>query len=213
MSALASVEQAPPRRGPERRFAGAWFDSIVREAYDPERPGRPRLKWAAAKIGCSVEPIYMRAMELGLARPQQRQTWSAEEEEILRRNAHLVAKTIVQRLRDAGYRRSVAAVTAHRALVVGPAAVAREDSGLVSANQLARLLGVGSIRVSQWARAGYIKGSRVEGAGTHDEWRFARKDIRRFIIDHVGKLKLGRIDRFWLIDILCPRRAAAADEA
>jgi hypothetical protein len=193
----------------ERTFDGPFFDALVREAYDKSKHRKPAVRKAAERAGCAKITVYKRAIELGLVQPSKRQLWDNPDEiGIVTSNAHLSAKTIVRKLKQAGFHRGESAVFAARIRFAGYSEDAKLDADVTTANQLAALLGTASIVVSKWARAGLIKGKRVEGRGLHGEWNFRSRDIRDFIIAHTAHVNFAHVDKFWLVDILCPTTGA-----
>jgi hypothetical protein len=185
-----------------RQFSGPFFDSAVRDAYDRSKHKKPAVAAAAKRMGCSKITIYKRAVELGLIHVRPRKVWSEPEKAILRANAHLCARTIHRKLKQAGYDRSDTAIYAARVKFVGAVDDIRLDADITTGYQLAHFLGTTSIVVSKWARQGLIAGKKVDGKGTHGEWHFRSRDIREFLVTYTAHVNFAHADKFWLVDIL-----------
>jgi hypothetical protein len=182
------------------------IEAVARECYSG-RHKRPPLTAAAKKHGIPRHQIAKAAARLGLSTPKTNRRWSDEESAIMRRAAHLSDPVIQQRLKSAGYSRSLAAIGMWRKRHIGTREDARLDAGCCTARKLAELMGVTDRAVGYWVRQGWLRAQRLEGSGRENGFLIIKDaDIREFIVGYTAHVHLHLVDKFWLIDILCPQK-------
>jgi len=129
--------------------------------------------------------------------------WRQEELAILEKNADKPALRIHKIMLTHGYRRSVEGIIQERK---------RKGMTLTNAERytlqgLARILQVSEPKVRGWIRDGLLKATRPGTGRTEqqggDYYAIAPKDIRNFIVENTSKLDFCKIDKYWLVDILC----------
>ena len=83
-----------------------------------------------------------------------------------------------------------------------------------SANELAECLGVTAGDVCSWIKRGLLeakprKDSNAAGNGEHP-WLIRGKAVKAFVVDHTSLVRLGRVDKYWFVDL--PANAVADSE-
>jgi hypothetical protein len=192
-------------------------DAAIRHVYavSDYASRRRRMAEAKKKTGLDKGQIYYRATVLGCVTPRKRSFyWTDEEIEILAKFSHETPQNIRLRLMQAGYPpRTAGAIGQARLKKLDGAIQARADAGWYSGNGVAEILGVTSNTVCLWVRKGWLRAER-SGIKTRDgdteKYNISVDYLREFIINYTAHVDLARMDKFLLIDILCPRGAKAA---
>ena len=182
--------------------------------WTPERDGQLRRVYSGGRFNQGVlkrlaqqwrvpdwVPGY-RARQLGLARIRESEgvRWRDEELAILERGAHLTSRAISRRLRGGGFRRSENAVQVKRLELR-----LRERRGY-SAHELGQLMGVTAGMICDWIRRGMLEAKpRLDhnGAGNGEHpWLIRPGAVKRLVRDHTSLLRLGRVDKYWFVDLM-----------
>jgi|SRR5579871_5018855 len=176
-------------------------DSLIAEAYRAQRLGNRRaVSVASARLGWPPHAVSKRAGELGLVRIKERR-WSGEEESIIASFGHLTYTGIQQKLADAGFRRTCAAIAVKTTRL-------RIKSNLdgYSATSLALAFGVDSHKVLGWISRGLIAANRrgtcrlpAQGG---DSWWIPQREVKRFIMRYPEEVDLARVEKFWFLDLI-----------
>lgn len=126
--------------------------------------------------------------------------WTEAEDAILEEAAHLLPKQIQRYLKRAGYARSIRAIVSRR----HRHGWTTQDPDWVTAHDLAKALGIDTHVPLRWIAQGLLKPRRretVKGTVSQFHW-LHRRDIRRFIVEHVARVDIRKADKFWLVDLL-----------
>jgi hypothetical protein len=189
-----------------------WQDAIIRKIYGTQSYAQRRraLKQHLPKLAPrDRQQVYQRALQIGVVEPVKRQgPWTAAEIDIVEQNAQYRDATIAKKLQNAGFKRTVAAVHVYRNRYVTGIRQGRIDAGIYTANQVGAILGAASKTVCYWIHRGWLKATRGDQRGPHEVFQIHAKDLRHFIIHHIGYCDLSRCDKYALIDILCPEHGA-----
>ena len=161
---------------------------------------KPHTKRAAAS----------RAVRMGWAMPlyRRRMYWTQEQDDYLEANAHLSLKKLCQRFKKRGWERSVGAIQKRRMWLVGAAADARQDKGIYTVNEAAELLGMHRITIERFCRDGTLTADREPSNSPNLPgyvYRIKAKDLREFVIHYTAHVRIEKVDKFALVDLLCPR--------
>lgn len=176
-----------------------WIDAELRRFYGRARTASGELKALSQRLGRSRQWIYSRARAIGaIVGRIKPPNWLQEEDDILHAHEGKGLRAIQKRLAAAGYRRSAAAITAR--LYDHGLSARVDDPDLFTANQLASAMRVDSKQVCQWIERGWLRATR-DGSGA-SAWRIRRRDVRRFLIEHIGRWDHQRIEQYWLVEML-----------
>jgi hypothetical protein len=178
------------------------IDQLVREIYlkSPDAKTRPGIRLLAKKVGVPHWALKKRARELGLARTKEL-PWSEPELQILARYAWMSDERIRQKLKAAGYARTVTGI--HLKL---KRMRFKQDGSFYSACSLAQALGIDPHAVTRWIKSGHLKAKLRGTARTEqqngDSYLIQEKDVRRFILDHPTDIDLRKVDQLWFLDLI-----------
>lgn len=192
--------------------------------WTPEMDGVIRAEWQrvqmrsnglnaarlAKRLGVSRLQLLDRAARIGVSARYVRQPgWTEAEDELLRQLRHFSLATIREKMRAAGYQRTENAISSR----IGKLRCRLSDSDEVySANQLAALMGVSTVKVGNWIKRGELKAKpRTDTAdhrngGVADRWMISRAAVRSLLIDYTAQVDISRADKFWLVDLLAGDR-------
>lgn len=161
---------------------------------------RGELTAFAAKWKRRPDWVRSRASVLGVRAMGKKADWSQAEEEILEENAGRTTSTIQAVLKRAGYPRSVNAINCR----IYHCGFERIAVFHFSASDLAELMGVTQRTVCHWIEGGLLKARRASAAESAP-WEITAKDVRAFMMGNISRWSPGRIDAWWLVDILTGR--------
>lgn len=130
--------------------------------------------------------------------------WTPEELQTLERNAHHSPEIIQRRLRQKGFNRTIQGIVLKRKRMH---LLAGLDG--YSARQVAVGLGVDMHFVTTAIKKGEIKASvralnRTPQQGGNPYY-IREKDIKEFIVDHIHKIDIRKVDKYWLVSILADK--------
>ncbi len=119
----------------------------------------------------------------------------------MERNAHLTAHVVARKLQKAGFVRSANSVMIKRRK--------QRLNGVkrgYSAHELAECFGVTAGDVCNWIKRGLLeakprKDSNAGGNGDHP-WLIRGKAVRDFVVNHTSLVRIGRVEKFWFVDLL-----------
>lgn len=188
-------------------------DAAIKRIYETTDVVEQRRRKAryVAMTRWTGKQVYHRALQLGAIKSKVKEpNWSDAEIDFILSQSGFCVQHIRKKMIKAGFPvRTLSAIGDRLRKEAGSVKVARQDAGVYSGNEVADLLGVDSKTVSSWCRQGLLRGVYSENSyGPHHAWRIKEKDIRRFVIDHVGRVNFARCDKFWLVDLLCPQHGA-----
>jgi hypothetical protein len=182
-------------------------DALLRKEWPLVQKRQQSAARLADKMGVSITQLRLRTGYLGLRIQRlDHQPWTEEEDELLAANVHLALKTLRQRFKRAGYRRTEAALALRR----GRLQLRLQGNGnYYSGQELAALLGCSLQPILRWIRAGWLLAKprgETENAygGPGDRYLIAHKNVRKFIIDYTAHAAphLATADKVWLVDLL-----------
>lgn len=180
----------------------AEMDAAIREGYTHTHRGA--CKRLGQRFGVPAGWIKSRARKLGLTRCSGQAylaTWTAEEDAmILELQERGGAKYIWNRMRKAGYNRSMHAIE-NRIYHLGSGWKGRD---IYNATELADAMGITSKTVCKWIRIGLLKGHKENPSGLHDteepwRWMIKHKDAREFLINNVNAYRLSQVNKYWFV--------------
>ncbi len=185
-------------------------DRLIRNAYaSPEyatQRGRA-VKSLAEKLGWPRYIIRRRALAIGAVQLHRKEPpWTDAELDLLEQHAHKVPDVIARIFRKHGYARTATAISVKTKRVGLLTRQSRIDAGQYSGRELSRCMGVEGHTIKRWIEKGWLKAERQGTERTErqngDHWLIREKHIRQFLINHTAEINFGKIDKFWLIDIL-----------
>jgi hypothetical protein len=193
----------------QKYFFDDQADRAIREAYSSPELGRSAIKALERRLGIPRQIVFRRALKLGLTPRHTRQPrWSATEERLLQQHAWKAPDVIARHLRKAGFQRSATAVALHLNRTIGLTRDdARIDAGVYKANEVARLLGVDGRTLMGFIERGELPAQRFDGRsdGRAIYWLVKEKDLRNLLMNYTAHFNFGRIDKYWLVDLLSGR--------
>jgi len=167
--------------------------------------GNGEVKALAVKLGIPRWKVTKRAAQIGAYVPRVKEpNWSQLEYEVLSEHSHKSPKIIRQHLLKHGFDRTVPAI-----LLKLTRMKFRKHRDGYSAAGLARRFGIDSHTITdRWIDRKLLK---AEMRGTHrtpkqggDGYWIREKDVREFFIRHISLIDIRKVDKFWMIDVLCP---------
>jgi hypothetical protein len=192
------------RSGHPRRVwrASDEIDALIRAAW--LEPSKGYAERVAAQVGRPKWWCCRRAMILGLSQPAAKQpAWTSQEEELLASLAHLGPATIARKLTAAGYRRSPTAIKVRLKRLGISCRQARLDEGLMTATQLADVMGVDVKTVLRWIDHEDLPATRRAAAdeGRVRDYEIATFRLRGWLAGHAALVDLRKVDKFWFVDL------------
>lgn len=175
---------------------------------------RALMKTHLPNVGRDRHQVYSRALELqcmqSLKKPAE---WSEHEDELLESNAHKNAEAIQRILAKHGYHRTMVAIQNRRKRELGGYRLAKVDAGVYTANQAGEIIGASSRCVCQHIEAGRLKAKRGANHGPHVKYEIQAQDLKRFVIENTAYCDFSRVDKYALVDLLCPHGSKAGKAA
>ena len=180
------------------------IDALIRAAWlDPDKGYALR---AAAQVGRPKWWCCKRAIAMGLAQPSLRQPdWTVREDELLASLAHLSPDTIARKLKASGYTRSPTAVTVRLKRLRVSRRQAKLDEGLMSANQLAGVMGVDLKTVLRWIERETLPAVRRQATDDEDSrgnYEIATPRLRSWLAGRAALVDLRKVDKYWFFDLV-----------
>ncbi len=193
----------------EKRPVKKWsttpeIDADILDAY--AHPERGTVKDQLANMPRPYSWIKSRAMHLGCTfevyRGGKGPEWSAAELALLDKHATKHPKSIAKIFAANGYHRTPTAIGVKRKRL----RIDTVDIDHYTAHGLAQEFNCDIKTVVRWIDKGWLKASRrgterklVQGG---DMWWIKRRDVRQFVVDHVGAVDFRKVDKVWLVDLL-----------
>ncbi|MGB7721074.1 MAG: MarR family winged helix-turn-helix transcriptional regulator [Bryobacteraceae bacterium] len=177
------------------------IDESIRACFSRKYEHVGALRSAAKSTGWSTAAIVRRARELGLSHARNEAEWSTGEEELLETFAFQSPVSIQTKLnRQFGTHRTLTAIEAKRQRMN----LLNNLDGM-NLRQLAEALGVAKITVHRWLDCGRIRGlvrfPHLQEVGRH-MWFFPTPEIRRFILENLECVDLGRVEKHWFVSVV-----------
>ncbi len=205
---LLGVRKAPDKNQTHPR-AHRWTeaeDELLRKLWLDvgNRVKGHTSRWAAHKLGVTVQQARNRAAVLGLRRCRIKEAyWSDAELELLDQWLHLSPPLIRARLKKKGFHRTESAIVVQRWRRFGGLAMA---TGGYSATQLAELLGTSPRPILGWIEKKWLaatpRGDTLnETGGPGDRWIITPSAVRKFIVENPIQVT-SRVNLVWMIDLL-----------
>jgi hypothetical protein len=208
-------KMAPHRSGKKAIYTFTpHMDALIFKVYREEQPARKdrHVRKLAEAFRMPRWKITRRAREIGAYEPKLKEpVWSGEELRLLKKFAHRHPEVIQRHFKKRGFKRSVTGIILKRK---------RErmiaNLGAYSACQVALGLGVDSHAITRWIEQGLLDATKRGTARTAsqggDIWFIREKDLRKFIIENVGIIDIRKVEKFWFVDLIAHRPAAASEE-
>jgi hypothetical protein len=178
--------------------------SRLQEVYQRTPAGRDAaVVKLAREVGWPRHTLTQRAIDLGLVVPRFKEPkWSQLEVSILLMHRGQAFATLQRKLKERGFARTETAICIKcKRLEIG-----RDDPHHYSGTELAKLLGVDNKTVSTWLNDGLLyglpRGTRRTPQQGGDEWKIARRDVRKFIIAQLERIDFRKLDKYWLVELL-----------
>lgn len=179
-------------------------DAWIKKAYatNNRRERKACLTKAAAMINATPKACYYRAVAIGaianeIVKPTR--TWCKTEIEIIEDNAHLSLDRLQEILKQAGYHRSLIAISIRIRRFGAGVKQARLDAQLYNANDVAFMLGRYHNTVTSWIEKGRLKAKKN---GNNFEWEITKNDLVKFIKKYPTSINGSNADMTLLVDIL-----------
>lgn len=172
-----------------------FIDAQIRRAY--QNPRRGAIAEVSARVGRSCGYVQRRAIQLGLIGPRfKAPSWTEPEIEILRQSNHLAPEGVRDRLKRAGYHRTITAVMTKRKTLG-----LRQDRAGYSAYELAGLMGVTPAVVNRWIARGMLRAKRsaTEKGGV---WVITDRAVRDLVIQYTAEVDIRKPDKWWFVGVL-----------
>lgn len=196
---------APEAR--ERHAYGPEMDERIRAAW-PELKGRGAVIGLADRLGVPRWWLSKQAARLGLSKPHSKEPrWTEAEDALMTKvplhDPHRAALIF----REHGYSRTATAIVVRAKRLD----LSRRTHETLSARGAARILGVDDKTVTTWCIAGDIKAGRrgskrlVQQGG--DAWAIEPADLRRFIIDHIERIDIRKVEKFAFVALIATAAA------
>lgn len=201
--ALGLKPPSTARRGrPRQRWhASEEIDALIRAAW--LTPSRGFTHRVAAQVGRPKWWCCKRASQLGLAQPVlANRPWTSAEDDMVGALAHLTPTTIARRMNAAGHPRSASAVVVRLKRLGVSRRQARLDEGLLSANQLAAVMGVDLKTVLRWIEREGLPATRISRSnGVDGAYEVAVNKLRLWLPGRAALIDLRKVDRYWFFDV------------
>ncbi|MEW6490196.1 MAG: hypothetical protein AB1578_20100 [Thermodesulfobacteriota bacterium] len=207
----AREERAGNRKGKRPKWVlTPELERELRRLYaEPPRGRRPALRRLSAAWNIPRWRLGRWAAALGCYQTVRKPApWSAAELALLERNAHLGLDRLALKLRRAGYPRTHAAIK----IQLTRRHLRSEREGY-TARSVAMCFGVDPTTVVRWIRMGMLRakprGTLRTAAQGGDQWLVLEPDLRRFVLEHLGEIHLGKVDKHWFVSLLTSGRLGA----
>lgn len=182
------------------------LDRAIVLAYNSPRHGN--CKRVADQFGVEIGWVKSRARQLHLTRGLGYKTpWSPEEDAMLEElHERGGVRFIHNRMVAAGYPRSMHAIL----LRASALCLSWKNRDTYNANELGKIMGVDGKTIINWINKGVLKAHRenVSGISNREEpyhWMIHHRDVRKFLIEEVGRYSLATVDRYWYVSTLAGR--------
>lgn len=180
-------------------------EARIRELYTPPYV-RGLIAQQARDWGCQVGVITHHARKLGLAKLSWNtatKRWTAQEIQLVRKNAHRTHLEVQRALAVGGFHRSINAIEGFR-LRDGWRSRCERDEMTVgyTGMGLAQILGVEPTTVNRWIRQGLLKAHQEGGTGKGVVYRIQPPALYEFLTKHIHYWEPAKADKYWLIDVL-----------
>jgi hypothetical protein len=175
------------------------MDKEIHYTYSVNTDSKPRVINLAKKFNMPRWAVYQRALKIGaFTSSHQKKKWTKDEIKILKKNARYSPQAIMNKLKKAGYARSIASIVLKRKRM-------RFLSNLkgMSAGLCAEFLGLDLHWVLNYIRQGLLKAEVItrdrEGKANY----FIReKDLRKFIINNPDLIDLRKVEKYYFIELI-----------
>jgi len=174
----------------------------IKRTYQNRTEGSGEIKALAGRLGLPRWKVSRHAIQNGWIEKQKKEpNWTEPELRILKNNAMHCMEVIQRKLKQAGYKRSIAGILLKRKRM-------RFQSNLkgMSATQLAECLGEDIHFVRRAIKQSRLKATKRQDARTERQggstYYIKDKDIKAYIIDNVHEINMKKTDKYWLVDIL-----------
>lgn len=198
---------APVKRGGGKKFQvvpPADFEEQIRAFYQ-NADGRKKgeCNEFADRIGLPRWWVTKQAIRLGLALPHKKEPpWTAAENELMKSVPLHDPHRCAEIFRQHGFARSPTAIMVR----AKRRNISRRYRETLSATAASKILGVDGKTVTREILQGDLhatkrKTNRLSQQGG-DPWSIARADLRRYILDHLERIDLRKVEKFEFVSIV-----------
>ena len=194
-----------------------------RHDYGPEMDARIRAEWPLLKGKGAIDALAQRldvprwwlskrATRLGLSAPHRKEPpWTEVENALMRRVPLHSPEQAARIFREHGFNRTATAIVVRAKRLE----ISRRTHETLSATAAARILGIDSKTMTSWCIAGDVEAGRrgskrlVQQGG--DTWAIEPADLRRFVLDHLDRVDIRKVEKFAFVALIAAEPAAAAE--
>lgn len=148
---------------------------------------------------CTQNALLERARDLGVGRPSLRhyRKWEREELETIEELSWMSTKRLSELLKENGFKRSPLAIAS---MLKKLRCISSQDG--VTMNALKELMGIHPSKALSFIKSGKLTADRRDGDS--GRWFIKNEDIRKFVFRNLNEIELGKVDKLWFVDMLCP---------
>lgn len=189
-------------KGKKRREYPADIDDQIRDAW-PTLQGKGATNAWADKIGIPRWWLTKRATKLGLTKAWKKEPpWTQAEIDLMGKVPLHDPIKCSRIFRDHGYTRSPTAITVKAKRLD----ISRRYRETFSATAAAKILGIDAKLFTRMILTGEISAekretNRVAQQGG-DPWSIPRETLRAFVIEHLDRIDIRKVDKFSFVDLL-----------
>jgi hypothetical protein len=177
----------------------------MREAW-PGLTGRGDItRFAEQTLKLPKWWVLKQAVKLGLGATLQKKEppWTAAENELMARVPLHSPEVAARIFREHGFNRTPTAIMVKAKRLN----LSRRYKVTMSATAVAKILGCDTKTVGCWCAAGEIKAVRREESKRLPQqggapWSIERADLRQFVIDHIERIDIRKVDKLAFVDLL-----------
>lgn len=188
------------------------IDAVITRGYQGNRP-HGFVGALAKSIERPTWWVSGRAADLGLIAPPSATRWTQDEKDFVEARPLTSAGTLAKMMRKRGWKRAPSAIAWMRSHGI----IARDDPAIFTAADLARAMGVDTSIVTKWVKAGWLhatpRGTNRTDAQGGDTYIIHERDVARFVVEHVGRVNLAKIEpnKAWFVDLMARCAASTPD--
>ena len=181
-------------------------DARILEMYKPETYVRGSIAEQARVWGCTCSKIHFRRVKLKIQANKtykMKKQWATEEVAILNRYNHYTNVAVKAVLEKKGFSRTVEAIKSYRYRTGWYSRYERDEFAVgYSANQLAEILSVNTSTILRWIEKGVLPAKAEGGVNQPHAYRIKLDSLKSFLINNINLWEPGKVDKYWLMDIL-----------
>ena len=181
---------------------GTSLDDVIKERW-PGMSGRGEVAKLANELGVGRHAISARALALGLTNPHKKEPpWTEAEDNLLKSAPVNNPRAAAEYFAAHGFRRTPTAIMVR----CKRKKVSLRRADVLSAHGASRILGVDSKAMAAWCVEGLVtaerRGTQRLSQQGGDIWAIKPRELRRFIIQHLERIDIRKVDKFAFVDLL-----------